>query len=401
MDSKIHIDDNVVNNIDYHSYTIKNTINLALKVADKDKATTDINYIKTLIDRLVPNDITLENKAILLLFILSEYSKSNNIEFTSAEVKGVFTSLCLTFLHDMNFNLIYNNKMLIELFNEVLIKYLKNCNELETSVLVESFFRFKKLISNKNTLYFFQVHVIKQTFDHKMYDKILDLITEYNIQDFDSMQDKDYILDSLFSYFHNLSFTLLISKSYIKAYKLIQVTMNLNLLVDIKEFQYLLSEFIFVSLMTNKGIEDTDMIIIKYKSKIFPRLLKIYQSYQTFNIESFVCNYLLYIHQLRKNNQTLLCHLFNYDSLTFLCHQLIDNKLDLYTGKFNDGVLQEQINLINCLISEINMKIENYGYQIPTYKNNKFPDKELSYRTLIDDCEELKIASDKANKIQP
>lgn len=392
MDDQIYIDDEIIKNIDNNNVLIKNKINIVLKYLDNDKATTDINYIKTLIDKLIPHNISLEGKTILLLFILNEYSEYHHIEFMSIEVKGFFSTLCLTLLSDLNFDILYEHKVLIDSFNIILIKYLKNCNELETIRILESFLRFKKN-KHEKVLNLFQLQVVRQLFNHGKYNEILNLINQFNIDDFDSIIDKELIRNDLLTYFHYISYTLIIFKSYQRAYNLIHITLNLNLFVEINEFHQLLSEFIFLSLMLNKDSNNTDVIIVKYKNKIFPRLLRIYQSYQMYDIESFISNYYLYINQLQNHKQKHLCQIFNYESLTVLCHQLIQNKLSIYKGKFTDDFMIEKVNSVNELISDINKQFIDQNFKLTEFKldNNNNNDRmmNLDYISLLSDCQRL------------
>lgn len=397
MDDQIYIDDEVINNIDNDSLSIKNKINDVLRYLDNDKSTTDINYIKTLIDKLIPYNITSEGKAILLLFILDEYSNYYNIDLMSIEVKGFFSTLCLTLLNDINFDILYEHKVLIDSFNIILLKYLNNYNELETIRILESFLRYKKNIRNK-TLNLFQLHVVKQLFNHDKYNEILNLIVQFNIDDFDNIKDKELIINDLLKYFHYISYTLMIFKSYQRAYNLVHIALNLNVLVEINEFHQLLSEFIFLSLILNKDGNTTDVIIVKYENKIFPSLLRIYQSYQMYDIESFICNYYLYINELQNHKQTYLCKIFNYESLTSLCHQLIQNKLNLYKENFTNDFIIEQVNFVNKLISDINKQFINLDFELAEFKydnnnnnNNANNDQTRNsyYNLLLSNCQRL------------
>lgn len=389
MNHRINIDDYWIENIELHSSSIKDTINAALAAADQDKATTDINYIKNLMDQLIPQDVNSEGKTILLLFILQGYSEQNDIQLVATEVRGFFTTLCLTLLHDLDFTKIYRNRILQALFNEMLFSYLRVCNELKTVRLFEAFLKFKQQFPD-NKLQFFQVHVVKQLFYHGFHDKIDFLLSKYSIDDFDSVLDRELVQNRLFSYYHQLSYSATISKSYERAYQIIHVTMDLNLFVDIPEFQLVISEYIFLSLVLNKGAKSTDVTIYKYKTKLFPRLLKVYQSYQAYDLESFVFNYLLYIHQLHHNGQKLLGQLFNFESLDKLSHQLIDIKLDLLSGKFNREFILQQENMINTLISEVNQKLLAYNFQLSKYKFRKLDTvRDADHKMLLQDCKRL------------
>lgn len=388
MSNRLHIDDDWIDNIELHSSSIKDTINAAL-IADEDKATTDINYIKNLIDRLIPQNVNPEEKAILLLFVLQGYSEQNDTQLVAAEIRGFFTTLCLTLLHDLNFTKIYRNKILQALFNEMLLSYLRVCNELKTARLFEAFLKFKQQFLDNN-LQFFQVHVVKQLFYHGSYDKINYILAKYNIDDFDGMLDRELIENGLFSYYHQLSHSATVSKSYERAYQIIHVTMDLYLFVNIPEFQLVLSEYIFLSLMLNKGAKTTDVTIYKYKTKLFPRLLKVYQSYQAYDLESFVFNYLLYIHHLHHNEQKLLSQLFNFASLDKLSHQLIDNKLGQIAGKFNEEFIFEQQTMINTLISEINKGLLVHNFQLSEYRyKTRSTAQNADHKLLLQDCKIL------------
>lgn len=389
MHHKISVDDTFIKNIDLHSNSLKDTINAALTTADQDKATTDINYIKNLINRLVPENIGSQGKNVLLLFILHGYSEQNDTQLVANEVKGFFTTSCLTLLNDLDFVGIYCSRTLRNLFNEMLLNYLKVCNELKTARLYEAFLKFKQQISNSN-LHFFQLHVIKQLFHNNDYHKIDYLIAKYEIDNFTGLVDRNLIQCHLFSYFHQLSYASIVSGSYEKAYEILHISLDLNLFVDIPEFQLVLSEYIFVSLVLNKSAKTTDITVYKFKAKLFPRLLKVYQSYQAHDLESFVLNFYLYIHRLDQNDQKFLSRLFNRESLAKLSHQMIDNKLHFLDGKFSEEFMLVQQNSINDLINEINGKLTDYGFQLPEYKlGNQKVTRSSDHQILLRDCQGL------------
>lgn len=383
------LDEKMFDNIEQHCPSIKLAVETALVSTDQDKITSDINHVKNIIETLTPRNITTKNRAIVLLFFLNGYSQHHAIELITVEVRGFLTSLSLTLLNDLDFDVIYKSETLHGLFNKLLLNYLRVCNELQTIRLLESFSRFKQQIPDDHTLRFFQMHTIKQLFNHQMYNDIVNLIKNFNIDDFDKLSDVELVQDHLFSYFHQLTYALIISKSYEEAYQIVHITMDLNLLVDVAEFQYMISEFVFLSMILNKDIDNSAVAIMKYKTKINPSLLRIYQYYQLSAYELFVHEFCLYIVQLQFKKQELLCEIFNYSTLNTLFHQIIDNRLGLFVEKLDTTYILEQERLVNKFIYEMNLQLSEHNSQLSEYKYRQTETYRLSHTLLLDDCQRL------------
>lgn len=381
------------------SESIIESIESTLRLADQDKTSTDLNYIKSMIDKLIPQKIGPDTKVIYLLHILNGYRQQNDLKLLSMEIRGYFSALCLTLLDDINFTLVYNNPILQDLFNQLLLHHLNTCNELQLSRLFESFVRFKTSCGSKNTISFFQIHIVKQLYEKKMFDQINQLLEKFKIDDFDSITDVKLVQNRLFTYFLEISQTLIVFKSYERAHQTMNITFNLKLQsVVISEFQHMLSSFIFTSMMLNISRENTSVIILKYKYKIYPRLLSIYQSYQTFDLESFVCNYYLYIQQLSFNNQSPLLLMFNKDSLVKLSFQLIYNRFGILRGNVSSGIIPEFEISANHTIDHINSKLEKYDFQLPKFKFEHPEEIELYNEHLLENDAQKLISTNKCLK---
>jgi hypothetical protein len=390
-------------NTQFNEECFKVTIEQKLKNAVHERLTTDINYIKNLFHELIPHNLTAEEHAQLLLYILNAYSENVDLTALSSELKGYLNSLYLKLLENANYKNIYQNTQLIRLFNDILEKYFNPDNELKIQMIYDSFIKFKKSLNTINTLSFFQVFTINQLYKVQRYDKIIELVEYFNIDEFDSIIDRELIRDSLFSYFHKIAYSLMVSKHYRRAYQILTTTMSLNLeSVDLQDFQNMLAELVFVSLMLNINKSNINFVLIKHRRWIRSEILNTFQSFQSYNFEYFVCNYYLYILQLQNNKNTELSRLYNKESLIYLVNQLLQNKFQILSKKLSPLLIKKRQDEINTKISNINVVFQSYDLQLPSFVfKDTFETTSDNLSTLFKDAHRLSDLNAYTKQISP
>lgn len=379
-------------NIQASDDELKTYIDELFNSVEYEKLISDINYVKGLFGQLLPSTLSNEGKSILILYILNGYSLCVDVNLVSAEVKGYLNKLCLALLLNLNFADIFGRASLLQLFNILLQKYFISDNELITNMLFESFIRFKTICDFENKISYFQVFTIKELYKSKMYGHISQLVELFNIDEFDLIIDNELIKTEIFSYFHKLSYSLILSNHYERAYNILTVAMLSDFnLIKIKEFQNMLAELVFLSLILNVKSSNPNLVIIKYKSKMSSKLLSVFQSYQASDFETFVCNFHLYILMLQSKKKEHLARLYNKESLIFLTHQLLQSKFEFLSKKLSLSLIMKRQDDVNLKIVNMNSIFQSYDLELPPfqYKSLSSEKNSNSIDKLVSDVDRL------------
>ncbi|TID22524.1 hypothetical protein CANINC_003299 [Pichia inconspicua] len=335
-----------------------------------DTLTSDTDFFKDCVSRTTSNLGQKWDKCFILLTILHNYQETVNVKMISLPMKGLISSYALDILSSIDFVMLYQQREFCEMFNNLLISNFAKCNEFQVQRLYESFLRCANCNSDKS-LYFFQMFTVDQLFQNQLYSKIVYLIEEFKIADIESIGsfDERYINDNLFSYFHWLGYSLIIEGSSEHAYKLIMTALLVtNEKIELSTFHLLLTEIAYLTLKLNVPYENMSIIILKYRTKLLPRVLDILQNFYTYDYESFLCNYTLMVLHFKNKRQKLMLSLFTEKFLTFSIHQLLQNKASTLLRVCGSTSVDQIEDEFNRKIEEMNSKYAEYLISIGPFK---------------------------------
>ena len=370
---------------------VDDKLRLKLDIVGTQTISTDLHHVKQLFEELLPTNANAYTKAAFTIIILHRYAETFDVKLVSPGILGFLKSECFAMLGTIDYRRLYSDQILHERYNEILIKYFCQPNELDCLRLYESLVRCLDSEATSNELSFLQVFTTDRLFECQLHERIHSLVLHYNIDCFENIIERESLRKKLFSYFYQLAFSCAVSKAYTRAYEITNVAMSLTLdSVDKFEFEQLLSVSVFLTMMLNKDRFNLPVHLIKYRAKMNAQSYKVLRNYVTFDLLPFILSFHLLVKESEMQHNKVLSMLYNHESLIKLTKELIDNKVQAVIEKYDRHLIHEYIETINKSIEKLNGRLEKHGLQIPLYS----PDfvklkKKTGVRELVSDASKL------------
>lgn len=362
-----------INNSTETLFTMKKVdsfINEYLANVDSDKALTDITVVKSFVKTILSNERDQDQSIVLILKILRGYTRNFDLSKASTEVKGYLITLGLKVLDNINYGKALSTTTNRDLFMLMLTRYFSSCNEFQACRLKESFLRFKTAY-NDYKVSTFQVFTVNQLFKNRMFYSICEIVGQFHVDEYDMAEEKCLNLQYPL-YMHQVSHSLIIDGSYEQASKLLSIILSLSFLTfERVTFDCISIEYMLLSMILNRSSNYDFIPLLKLREKIPTKIVDVFQSFHSYDLESFVYNYLLCIHEVGSNSSTShLLDVFTTSRMIELSKLLLDNRYLHLSTKLSKSRLRTQELYTNDLIRTLNSKISRYSIQLPNYSFN-------------------------------
>lgn len=351
---------------------------------DRFKTLDDPNSIRSYVEHYIPATLDSKQRTVLLVYFLNGYA--SHVSNTQLAFDYLI-QLSLEFLDLADLELIYSNGILTDQFNEFLSIYFPKCRGLTLNRLVETLKEYKSS-SPVNKLNKFTILVVKQLAKQREFAQIVDLYDNYSICQFTEI-DSAYIKKiNVFFFFWDVIRSLIANSRNQDCYDMFQILFQLPIKnLKKRSMEMVMSYYIIALLKLNKIWPQIDANILKFAAYVPPNVLKIYQCYQSYNVNMFV-NYFYREHMIcEKNNESI--DLFSVENLLELLENLSATKLNILTDKIS-GLSDEEKEKLNP-VSRLQFVLKELKLDFAVNSGNVIQDTRSNdlYQILLQDTIEL------------